>query len=78
MKYSYLCMVGSETEGSCQARQNLRSGLRKFTPCPGSKKRTFHRGQTERASPKQETHKFIYIILLSAIQKRRFRLWQWK
>ena len=37
MKYSYLCIVGSETEGSCQARQNLRSGLRKFTPCPGSK-----------------------------------------
>jgi hypothetical protein len=70
MKYSYLYIVESETKGSCQARQNLRSGLRKLTPCPGSKKRTPHRGQTERASSERKINKFIYIILLSTIQRK--------
>jgi hypothetical protein len=59
MKYSYLCNVGSETEGSCQARQNLRSGLRKFTPCPGSKNgRSTEDKRSERAPNKKLTNLF--------------------
>jgi len=54
----------------------LRSGLQKFTPCPGSKNwKPTEDHRSERASNKG-INKFIYIILLQTIQKKRdFLFW---
>ena len=70
MKYSYIYIVGSETKGSCQARQNLRSGLRKFTPCPGSKNGRPTEDKRSGRAQNGKINKFIYIILLSTIQRK--------